>query len=183
LYFFQPNKVEVENWLLASNNESDLQKQLLEKYNLELEKWFAADAQYNSSVSVWQWFITYRLPYPLFVQSFVNTDLPISEWVKNINMPFVSAIKEGNWTWAYDTKDLLLTSEYWFINDSINNIDPQNLKEINEDDLEKLSLAKLIIDWNSKIAFIPNVYLFTLWWQESLIQNLTFVSNLADYLW
>ena len=183
LYFFQPTKVDLERGLMASENSSNLQKDLLEKYNLELEKWLAWDAKYNSSVSVWQWFISFRLPYPLFPKSFVNPELPISEWIQNISTPFVSAIKEWSWTWTYDIKDLLISSEYWFLHDSIYNIDPQNLKDITIDQLEKLSLAKLVVDWNSKLAFIPNTYMFTVWWQQSLIENLSFVSNLTDYLW
>lgn len=183
LYFFQPTKVDLERGLMASENHSTLEKQLLEKYNLELENWLAADAKYNSQVSVWQWFITYRLPYPLFPKDFVNPDLPISEWIENVNTPFISALKEWTWTWSYDKKDLLTTSKYGFIRDSINNISPDSFKNITENDLEKLDLAKLIIDWDTKLAFIPSTYMFTLWWQQSLINNLKFVSNLTDYIW
>lgn len=183
LYFFQPTKVDLEWWLTASENNSEFQKELLEKYNLELEKWLAADVKYNSTVSVWQWFISYRLPYPLFPKSFVNPELPINEWIQNINTPFISAIKNWTWSWNYNEKDLLISSEYWFLHNSLYNINPQDLKEIKKDELKKLSLAKLVIDWNSKIAFIPNTYMFTMWWQQSLIENLAFVSNLTDYLW
>jgi len=183
LYFFQPTKVDVTNWLSASENHSDLEKQLLSKYNLELEKWLAADAKYNSQVSVWQWFITYRLPYPLFPKDFVNPDLPISEWIENIDTPFISAINDKDKKWYYDEKNLLTTSKYGFIKDTINNISPDNFKNIKKSDFKKLDLAKLIIDWNNKIAFIPSTYMFTLWWQQSLIQNLAFVSNLTDYIW
>lgn len=183
LYFFQPTKVDLTNWLIASENHSDLEKQLLEKYNLELEKWLVWDAKYNSSVSVWQWFISYRLPYPLFPKSFVNRDLPISEWIQNVNTPFISAIKENDKNWSYEVKNLLTTSDYGILRDSINNISPDSFKNITENDLEKLDIAKLIIDWNSKLAFIPSTYMFTLWGQQALIENLGFVSNLTDFIW
>lgn len=183
LYFFQPTKVNLELWLTAFENNSELQNKLLKKYNLELEKWLAADAKYNSTISISQWFISYMLPYPLFPKSFINPELPINEWIQNVNTPFISAFKNSKWNSNYDEKDLLTTSEYWFLHNSIYNINPRDLKELKKDELKKLILAKLIIDWNSKIAFIPNTYMFSIWWQQSLIENLAFISNLTDYLW
>jgi len=74
LYFFQPTKVDFTNWLLASKNQWDLSKQLLEKFNLKLWDWIVWDAKYNSQVSVSQWYMSFRLPYPFFPKTFINKD-------------------------------------------------------------------------------------------------------------
>jgi hypothetical protein len=180
LYFFQPTKVDFTNWLFASKNQWNLSKQLLEKFNLQLWDWIVWDAKYNSQVSVSQWYMNFRLPYPFFPKTFINKDLPISEWLSNVNTPFISELI-SNWTWVID-KNLLSTSEFWFNYNNLYKINPNELDDIKETDLKEISLAKFIDNWVSKIAFIPNTYMFTMWWQDALISNLKFVSNLTDYL-
>jgi len=181
LYFFQPTKVSLTNWLFASKNQWELSKQLLSKFNLSLKSGIVWDAKYNSLVSVNQWFMTFNLPYPFFPKTFINKDLPISQGIKNVNSPFISGLV-SNWTWSI-IKDLLLTSKYWFNYDKLYKINPNDINNIKQSSLEKISLAKFVNNWDYKIAFIPNTYMFTMWWEQSLLSNLKFVSNLTDYLW
>jgi hypothetical protein len=61
-------------------------------------------------------------------------------------------------------------------------INPDDLKNIKKDDLWKISIAKFVNNFNQKIAFIPSTYMFTMWWQWTLLQNFQFLSNLVDYL-
>ena len=180
LYFFQPTKVDLQAGLSASKNRWELSKELLSKYNLALKDWVVWDAKFNSTVNVSQWFMSFRLPYPLFPKSFVNEDLPISEWITNIDTPFISEL-DYTWTWTM-VKDLLTTSEYWFNYTNLYKVWPSELDTIKEWDLKKISLAKFVDNWTSKVAFIPNTYMFTMWGQQALLSNLQFVSNLTDYL-
>ena len=180
IYFFQPTKVDLQNWLTASKNRWELSANLLEKFNLKLKDWIVWDAKYNSRVSVSQWFMNYMLPYPFFPKTFINKDLPIWEWITNVDAPFISWIESNSWSLA---KDLLTTSKYWFEYNKLFQISPNDLKNISKSDLAKISLAKFIAKWNTKIAFIPSSYMFTMWSQMSLIQNLWFLSNITDYLW
>jgi len=181
LYFFQPTKVSLTNGLLASKNQWKLSKQLLSKFNLSIKDWIVWDFKYNSMVNVSQWFMNFSLPYPFFPKTFVNKKLPISQWINNINTPFISWLAY-NWTWS-KIKDLLSTSKYGFNYNKLYKINPSNLDKVSESNLSKISLAKFIDNWNFKIAFIPDTYMFTMWWEKALMSNLKFVSNLVDYLW
>jgi len=175
VYFFQDSKVDTENWLSFSKNSSELEKNILKKFNLKIW-WLVWDAKYNSAISFNQWNLTYRLPYPLFPKVFLNKELPISEWNSEITTPFISNIISNTWT------DLISTSQFWFLNKS-KSILPDDLNKITKSDLQTISLAKIIKNWNSQIALIPDTYLLTMWWQKSLLDNLKFISNLVDYIW
>ena len=180
LYFFQPVKVDAEEWLVANKNEWELSKILLSNFDLKLKEWLVWDLKYNSSINISQWYMSFRTPYPLFPKVFINKDLPISEWVSNIDLPFVSSLEN---TWSWNIQNLISTSKFGFENNDLSKMLPDDLNNITEKDLKEIILSKLVIKDNTKIAFIPNTYLFTLLWQQTLINNFKFVSNLADYLW
>ncbi len=181
LLFWQPYSVDLTKWLYAKRISSKMDGLLKERFNLSIWTTLLWDTRYNSSLSFKQWFISYTLPYPYFIKSFIQKDLPISHWVENVSLPFSTELKW--WTGGYKIKDILKTSEYAFEENDINNLSPDKKLSTSRYDLKEFTVWKVFIKDDFSLVAIPSMHILDMVQWSDLRNNIFFVSNLIDWLW
>ena len=181
LMFWQPMSVDLNKSMWSEKNIWKLDELLKEKFDLSISEWIIWDTRYNSSINFRQWFISYTLPYPYFVKSFTQNELPISQWVENVTLPFIAALNSK--TTNYKIEDILTTSKYGFEDKDISNLSPEKRLNINSSDLKEFSVWKTFIKDNFSLTAIPSIHLFDMVQGPELRDNILFTLNLIDWLW
>lgn len=176
----KPFSVNPESWLVATRNVTKMEDFLKSSFGTEFWNGIVWDVKDNSQITFRQWFMTYMIPYPYFIKSSVNQDLPIWEGVNSIVLPFATNLKISSN--KYKVEKILTTSDSAFIQTNLNALWPDDKSSIDTNNLHKEDIWATLSKDDFSFTIIPwaNMIDFIKWEQNN--SNLAFMSNIVDWL-
>ena len=181
IVFWQPYLVDLSKSMWAEKKTWKMEEILRDKFNTEISQWIIWDTRYNSPINFRQWFVSYTLPYPYFIKSLTDPEIPVSQWVEAVSLPFSPALISE--AWNYKIENILKTSENAFEDSDISDLSPNKRLNINNWDLKEFTVWKTYIKWDFSFTAIPSIHLFDMVSWADLRNNVLFASNLIDWLW